>query len=551
VAAAPKLRYVPLGGLGEVGLNMWALEWEGQVLVVDAGLMFPTEEMLGVDLVIPDVSWLLETGRRVLGIFLTHGHEDHIGALPYVLKRLNVPVYGTRMTLGLARHRLKEHRILRESDLREVRAGDRVQLGPFRVEAVAVCHSIPDGVALAVQTPVGRVVYTSDFKLDPDPLYGPPTDIDRFRRLGDEGVLLLLSDSTNAERPGVSGKERELVPVFETIFSQAPARIVVCSFASNIHRIQQVVSLAAHHGRRLAVVGRSIQNAFSTARELGFLDVPEGLVAKVEDIAEDPRGVLLCAGSQGEPLSALSRFAAQRHPLVNVKDGDWVLLSARPIPGNERLVSKTINNLYRHGARVFHGDVDHVHVSGHAHREELRQLLEAVRPRFFIPVHGEYRQLVQHAELARETGIGRERMLVVEDGSTVELTADAMAAGEEIGAGFVFVDGVGIGDVEQVVLRDRRHLANDGILVVTVAVDRENGAVRAGPELISRGFIERENSEELMREATEAVLRTIRKFQGGRPQAEILRDAVRETASRFLHKRTKRRPMVIPVVHEI
>ena len=551
MASESKLRYVPLGGLGEVGMNMWALEWQGQVLVVDAGLMFPTEEMLGVDLVIPDVSWLLEQGRQVLGIFLTHGHEDHIGALAYVLKRLNVPVYGTRMTLGLARHRLREHRILRESDLREVRAGDRVQLGPFRVEAVAVCHSIPDGVALAVQTPVGRVVYTSDFKLDPDPLYGPPTDIERFRRLGDEGVLLLLSDSTNAERPGVSGKERELVPVFETIFSQAPARIVVCSFASNIHRIQQVVSLAARHGRRLAVVGRSIQNAFQTARELGFLDVPEGLVARVEDIADDPRAVLVSAGSQGEPLSSLSRFAAQRHPLVNVKDGDWVVLSARPIPGNERLVSKTINNLYRHGARVFHGDGDHVHVSGHACRDELRELLEAVRPRFFIPVHGEYRQLVQHAELARETGIGRERMLVVEDGATVELTADAMAAGTEISAGFVFVDGVGIGDVEQQVLRDRRHLANDGTLVITVAVDRENGAVRAGPELISRGFIERETSEDLMREATEEVLRTLRRFQGGRPQPELLRDAMRDAASRFLHRRTRRRPMVIPVVHEI
>ena len=547
----PKLRYVPLGGLGEVGLNMWALEWEGQVLVVDAGLMFPTEEMLGVDLVIPDVSWLLEEGRRVLGIFLTHGHEDHIGALAFVLKRLNVPVYGTRMTLGLARHRLREHRILRESDLREVSAGDRVQLGPFRIEAVAVCHSIPDCVALSIQTPVGRVVYTSDFKLDPDPLYGPPTDMERFRKLGADGVLLLLGDSTNAERPGVSGKERDLVPVFEEIFRDAPGRIVVCSFASNIHRIQQVVSLAARHGRRLAVVGRSIQNAFQTARELGFLEVPAGLVARIEDVADDPRAVLLCAGSQGEPLSALSRFAAQRHNLVNVKAGDWVLLSARPIPGNERLVNRTINNLYRHGARVFSAETDHVHVSGHAHRDELRQLLDAVRPRYFIPVHGEYRQLVMHANLAREAGITADRVLVVEDGRTVDLTADSMVLGEEIGAGFVFVDGVGIGDVEKAVLRDRRHLANDGILVVTVAIDRENGSVLSGPELISRGFIEKETSEELMRDARQQVLDTVRKFQGDRPDVDILRDAVRDAASRFLHKKTRRRPMVIPVVTEI
>jgi len=547
----PKLRYVPLGGLGEVGLNMWALEWEGQVLVVDAGLMFPTEEMLGVDLVIPDVSWLLEEGRRVLGIFLTHGHEDHIGALAFVLKRLNVPVYGTRMTLGLARHRLREHRILRESDLREVSAGDRVQLGPFRIEAVAVCHSIPDCVALSIQTPVGRVVYTSDFKLDPDPLYGPPTDMERFRKLGADGVLLLLGDSTNAERPGVSGKERDLVPVFEEIFRDAPGRIVVCSFASNIHRIQQVVSLAARHGRRLAVVGRSIQNAFQTARELGFLEVPAGLVARIEDVADDPRAVLLCAGSQGEPLSALSRFAAQRHNLVNVKAGDWVLLSARPIPGNERLVNRTINNLYRHGARVFSAETDHVHVSGHAHRDELRQLLDAVRPRYFIPVHGEYRQLVMHANLAREAGITADRVLVVEDGRTVDLTADSMVLGEEIGAGFVFVDGVGIGDVEKAVLRDRRHLANDGILVVTVAIDREKGSVLSGPELISRGFIEKETSEELMRDARQQVLDTVRKFQGDRPDVDILRDAVRDAASRFLHKKTRRRPMVIPVVTEI
>jgi len=546
-----KLRYVPLGGLGEVGLNMWALEWEGQVLVVDAGLMFPTEEMLGVDLVIPDVSWLLEEGRRVLGIFLTNGHEDHIGALAFVLKRLNVPVYGTRMTLGLARHRLREHRILRESDLREVSAGDRVQLGPFRIEAVAVCHSIPDCVALSIQTPVGRVVYTSDFKLDPDPLYGPPTDMERFRKLGADGVLLLLGDSTNAERPGVSGKERDLVPVFEEIFRDAPGRIVVCSFASNIHRIQQVVSLAARHGRRLAVVGRSIQNAFQTARELGFLEVPAGLVARIEDVADDPRAVLLCAGSQGEPLSALSRFAAQRHNLVNVKAGDWVLLSARPIPGNERLVNRTINNLYRHGARVFSAETDHVHVSGHAHRDELRQLLDAVRPRYFIPVHGEYRQLVMHANLAREASITADRVLVVEDGRTVDLTADSMVLGEEIGAGFVFVDGVGIGDVEKAVLRDRRHLANDGILVVTVAIDRENGSVLSGPELISRGFIEKETSEELMRDARQQVLDTVRKFQGDRPDVDILRAAVRDAASRFLHKKTRRRPMVIPVVTEI
>ena len=558
----PVLRYVPLGGLGEVGLNMWALDWEGQVLVVDAGLMFPREDMLGVDLVIPDVSYLLENDRKVVGIFLTHGHEDHIGALPFVLRRLWGDTYGTRdllpppvlgtpLTLGLARNRLREHRVLRETDLRTVGPGDRVQLGPFRVEPIAVCHSIPGAVALSIETPVGRVVYTSDFKLDPDPLYGPPTDIERFRRLGDEGVLLLLGDSTNAERAGHSGKERDLVSVFERIFDEAPGRIVVSTFASNIHRIQQVVTLAERHGRRVAVIGRSIQNALRAARELGELTVAEATIVPIEDAGSDPRLVLLCAGSQGEPVSALARFAARQHPLANVQEGDWVVLSARPIPGNERLVSNTINNLYRHGATVFTGDTDRVHVSGHAFREELRELLDAVRPRFFIPVHGEYRQLVNHARIARESGIGSDRIMVVEDGREVELTADSMRRGREVQSGLVFVDGLGIGDVEQVVLRDRRQMSQDGIVVVTMAVDRENGALRAGPEIVSRGLIEEEASEDLMRDARSEVIAAVKRLAGARPEEALIQQAVHDTLSRLVWKRTHRRPMVIPVLHEL
>ncbi len=368
------LRYLPLGGLGEVGINMWALEWEDQVLVVDAGLMFPQEDMLGIDLVLPDISYLLEKRRKVLGIFLSHGHEDHIGGLPYALKKINVPVYGTRLTLGLVKPKLKEHRILREADLREVRVGDTVQLGPFRVETVAVCHSIPDAVALAIQTPVGRVVYTSDFKLDPDPPDGHPTDMERFRRLGDEGVRLLLSDSTNAERSGRSGSERDLHRPFERIFGEAPGRIVVANFASNIHRIQHLVRMAVQFDRKVAVVGRSLQTNFKTARELGFLKVPEGLTVQLEnaDKVAPSKLLLLTAGSQGEPMSALARFAAQRHPLVNVLKGDWVVISARPIPGNERMVHQTVNNLYRHGAHVFYSEVGHVHVTGHAQRDESR-----------------------------------------------------------------------------------------------------------------------------------------------------------------------------------
>jgi ribonuclease J len=532
---------------------MWALEWEGKVLVVDAGLMFPQEDMLGIDLVLPDISYLLQSRLEVLGIFLTHGHEDHIGGLPYALKKINVPVYGTRLTLGLVKPKLREHRILRESDLREVRTGDTVQLGPFRVETIAVCHSIPDAVALAIETPVGRVIYTSDFKLDPAPPDGTPTDMDRFRRLGDAGVLLLLSDSTNAEREGRSGSERDLHAPFERIFSQAPSRIVVANFASNIHRVQHLVRMAAQFGRRVAVVGRSLQQNFKTARELGFLDVPEGLTIPLADYESVPPSklLLLTAGSQGEPLSALTRFAAQRHPFINVLKDDWVVISARPVPGNERMVHQTVNNLYRHGARVFYSEVGSVHVTGHAQRDELREMLEAVRPRFFIPVHGEYRQLRLHSELASETGIADDHIAVVEDGEAVELTSDSMSRGDKIIAGLVYVDGLGVGDVEQVVLRDRRHLAEDGILVVTLTVDRDTGTVRAGPELISRGVIEPELSVRLMADARAAVVASITRIADTRADLNLMQETVHDAVSKTVYKQTRRRPMVIPVITEI
>ncbi len=539
-----RLRYLPLGGLGEVGINMWALEWEDKVFVVDAGLMFPQEDMLGIDLVLPDISYLLTGGREVVGIFLTHGHEDHIGGLPYALKKLNVPVFGTRLTLGLVKPKLREHRILRESDLREVRVGDAVQLGPFRVETIAVCHSIPDAVGLSIQTPVGRVVYTSDFKLDSDPPDGHPTDMARFRRLGDEGVLLLLSDSTNSERPGHSGSERDLHAPFEHIFGEAPGRIVVANFASNIHRIQHLVRMAAQFGRRVAVV---------TSRELGFLDVPEGLTIPLEeaDRISPSKLLLLTAGSQGEPMSALTRFAAQRHPVVNVRKGDWVVISARPIPGNERMVHQTVNNLYRHGARVFYSEVGNVHVTGHAHRDELREMVEAVRPRYFIPVHGEYRQLLLHAELAREAGVADDRVIVVEDGEAVELDGDTIARAGKIATGLVFVDGLGVGDVEQVVLRDRRHLAEDGILIVTMTIARDTGALQAGPDLVSRGVIEPELSTRLMADAKRAAMEAISRFAQTRADTAQKQEAIHDAVSRTVYRQTRRRPMVIPVITEI
>ena len=549
-----RLRYLPLGGLGEIGINMWALEWDNKIFVVDAGLMFPQEDMPGIDLVLPDISYLLQRNKEVLGIFLTHGHEDHIGGLPYALKKINVPVYGTRLTLGLVKPKLKEHRFLREADLREVRVGDSVQLGPFRVETIAVCHSIPDAVALSIDTPVGKVVYTSDFKLDPDPPDGLPTDMARFRKIGGEGVLLLLSDSTNAERAGRSGSERDLHAPLEQIFSEAPGRIVVANFASNIHRIQHLVRMASQFGRRVAVVGRSLQTNFKTSRELGFLKVPDGLTVPLEDIDSVPPSklLLLTAGSQGEPMSALSRFAAQRHPFVNVVKGDWVVISARPIPGNERSVHQTVNNLYRHGAAwVFYAEVGNVHVTGHAQRDELREMLDAVRPRNFIPVHGEYRQLLLHSEIAREAGIPEDRIIVVEDGQTVELDATTIKRGDKIATGLIYVDGLGVGDVEQVVLRDRRHLAEDGILVVTLTLDRDAGSVRAGPDLISRGLIEPELSAKLMADARVAVIQSIGRLAETHADVNLLKEAIHDAVSKTVWRQTRRRPMVIPVITEI
>ena len=549
-----RLRYLPLGGLGEIGINMWALEWDGKILVVDAGLMFPQEDMPGIDLVLPDISYLLQPKKEVLGIVLTHGHEDHIGGLPYALKKVNVPVYGTRLTLGLVKPKLKEHRFLREADLREVRVGDSVQLGPFRVETIAVCHSIPDAVALAIDTPVGTVVYTSDFKLDPSPPDGLPTDIARFRKIGDAGVLLLLSDSTNAERAGHSGSERDLHAPLEQIFSGAPGRIVVANFASNIHRIQHLVRMAGQFGRRVAVVGRSLQTNFKTSRELGFLKVPDGLTVPLDDIDKVPPSklLLLTAGSQGEPMSALARFAAQRHPFVNVLKGDWVVISARPIPGNERSVHQTVNNLYRHGAdRVFYAEVGNVHVTGHAQRDELREILDAVRPRNFIPVHGEYRQLLLHSEIAREAGIAQDRIIVVEDGETVELDAHSFKRGDKIATGLIYVDGLGVGDVEQVVLRDRRHLAEDGILIVTLTLDRDAGMIRAGPDLISRGVIEPELSAKLMADARIAVIQGIGRLAETHADVNLLKEAIHDAISKTVWRQTRRRPMVIPVITEI
>ena len=544
-----KLRYIPLGGLGEVGRNMWALEWDNQVLVIDSGLMFPREDMPGVDLVIPDISYLLRKDKKVLGIVLTHGHEDHIGALPFVLKRLNVPVYGSRLTLGLVKPKLKEHRTLREADLREARMGDLFQLGPFRVELIAVCHSIPDAAALAIKTPAGVVVYTGDFKLDDDPPEGRPTDLARLAQIGREGVLLLLSDSTNAEREGHSGSERDLIEPFERIFRDAPARIIVASFASNLHRIQQLITLAEEFDRRIVVAGRSLQTNVKTAQELGFLRVPPGMMVPLKqvDSVTPAKLLLLMAGSQGEPMSSLSRYANRSHPAVVVREGDWVVISATPIPGNETLVNRTINNLYKHGGEVFYSTTAKVHVSGHAYRDEIRVMLDTVRPRFFIPVHGEFRQLLHNSRIALAAGIAKENLRIVEDGQVVLLTPVSIELGEQVPAGYVFVDGLGIGDVEQVVLRDRSHLAGDGMVIVTIGLDRTTGVLRSGPDLISRGFMEEGAGTEVLDEARRTVIADLARFEG-EPEPALVRETAHDAVQRVIWRRTKRQPMVIPVL---
>ncbi|GAC1658954.1 MAG: ribonuclease J [Candidatus Dormibacteraceae bacterium] len=547
-----KLKYIPLGGLGEVGRNMWALEWDNQVLVVDSGLMFPKEEMHGVDLVIPDITYLLDPRRRVHGIVLTHGHEDHIGALPFVLKRLNVPVFSARLTLGLVKPKLKEHRILREADLREVKMGDRFQVGPFKVELIPVCHSIPDAAALAIRTPIGMVVYTGDFKLDEDPPNGRPTDLLRLRQIGDNGVVLMLSDSTNAEREGHSGSERDLIEPFERIFRDAPGRIIVATFASNLHRIQQLLTLAEEFDRRVAVAGRSLQTNIKTAQELGFLTVPQGMIVPLKQVDEIPPAklLLLTAGSQGEPMSSLSRYANRSHPAVGVREGDWVVISATPIPGNETLVSRTINNLYKHGGEVFYSTTAKVHVSGHAYREELTTMLQAIRPRFFIPVHGEYRQLLHHSRLALAAGVPAANVRIIENGQSMLVTAESLEKGETVPAGYVYVDGLGIGDVEQVVLRDRSLLAADGMVIVTVGVDSATGTIRSGPELITRGFMEEDSSAPVLAEARRAVVDGLRRFQG-EPELPTMMETVHDAVQRVIYKRTQRQPVVIPVVTEV
>jgi ribonuclease J len=552
------LRMVPLGGLGEIGKNMMVLESGENIIIIDAGLMFPNSEMLGVDVVIPDVEYLLDREEWIRGIFLTHGHEDHIGALAYIIEEgIRAPVYATALTRGLLEGKLAEQRILGQVALHTITSDDVIDMDPFTVEFFHTCHSFPDSVGVSVNTPAGRVIATSDYKFDPTPVDGKPTEVDKLQRWGDEGVLLLLADSTNVERPGTTPSERKVEASLEGIFGEAPGRIILATFASNISRVQQIINVSRRHGRRIGAVGRSMVNNINIAMRLGYLDLtPEELLTPGE-MEKLPAGqvTIVATGSQGEPTSAMVRMSMADHRQLTLRKGDTVVLSAVPIPGNEELFNRTVDNLYRQGAKViYHELADHVHVSGHGGKDDYRHMLELTRPQCFIPVHGEYRHLVLHGDLAEEVGLKRRNIFVIEDGQVVEFgryddenPEIEARLGEHVNAGHVFVDGLGVGDVGSVVLRDRRHLGTNGFIVCIVALDEYDGKIIFGPEIISRGFVYMRDNEGLIRRATETVRNEI---VAGAPAAALSRK-IRNALTTFCIKEMGRRPMILPMVLEV
>jgi ribonuclease J len=550
----PAVRLIPLGGLGEIGLNMMLVEFGDDLIAVDCGLMFPDpDELPGIDYVIPDFSYALAKRENFRAVFLTHGHEDHIGALPYLLREARVPVYGTPMTLALVAERLREHDLLEGAELRAMRPRDRIEAGPFRVEPIRVTHSIVDGIGLAIDTPVGTLVHTGDFKLDPSPLDGELPDYRKFAELGEQGVLVLCSDSTNVDRPGHTRSEMEVGTALRERFQQAPGRIILATFASHIHRIQQVLTLAAEHGRRVALVGMSMQRNVVLAAELGYLRIPPDVLLPLEELALLPLGrqVILSTGSQGEPNSALALIAAGEHKAVQIDRGDLVIVSARVIPGHERTVGRVINALLRLGAEVLYEDNAFVHVSGHASQEDLKLMLTLTRPRYFIPVHGEYRHLLGHARLAASVGLAPDRIFLLEDGIGLEVTKTAARVVGRYPAGRVLVDGKGVGDIGAVVLRDRQLLAQDGLVAVSLVVNRQ-GAVVAGPEIVSRGFIHVKENEPLLEELRATIRAALAARVATTPvDREAIGALVRTTVRHFITQRFQRKPVVLPVVLEV
>ena len=555
MARKPKLRLVSLGGLGEIGKNMYVYECGRDIIVIDSGMAFPDDDLLGVDMVIPDITYLKKNKDKIRAIILTHGHEDHIGALPYVLRELDVPVYGTRLTLGLVETKLKEHGMLSKVKLVCVKASDIVKIGNFSVEFIRSNHSIADAVALAVHTPEGVVIHTGDFKIDCTPIAGSMIDLGRLGELGREGVLALLSDSTNVERRGYTMSESTVGETFDGIFANhTKQRIIVATFASNIHRVQQVINSAVKYGRKVAVSGRSMENIVEVAMTLGYMDIPKGTLISLDDINKyKPHQVVLCTtGSQGEPMSALSRMAFAGHKKVEITRNDLVIISANPIPGNEKLVAKVIDELFKHGAEVIYEALDEVHVSGHACQEELKIMLAVTQPKFFIPMHGEYRHLETHARLAEKVGIPKENIFIMNIGQVLELDGRTAKIATTVPSGRILVDGLGVGDVGTIVLRDRKHLAQDGLIVVIITISSETKAPVSDPDIISRGFVYVRESENLMDSIRDIVKVSVNNCaQNGVTDWATLKTEIKNDLSSFLYNNTKRNPMILPVIMEV
>ena len=548
-------RIIPLGGLGEIGKNMTAIEYRGKIVVVDCGIEFPRDEMLGIDLILPDISWLLERRDDVLAFVITHGHEDHHGALPFVLKQLNRPVYGSRFTLALIKSKLDEHGLLKVVELNEVSETSRFRLGPFELSFVAVSHSVPDALSVVVGTDIGAIIITGDYKFDHTPIDGRITDVNTFAQLGQQGVLALLADSTNAETPGSTASESIVGQAFHQIFAEAEGRVIVACFASHIHRVQQAIEIAHLHGRKFALSGRSMQKNVNIARNLGILRVPEGSQIKLTDIDQyRPEEILIIStGSQGEPLSALTRMAFDDHPQVGLHEGDTVVISAHPIPGNEVSVTTTVNRLLKVGATVIWGRNSGVHVSGHAAQEDMRMMLNLVRPRYFVPVHGEYRHQHIHAELARQSGLGDEDIFILENGDVLELDLESGDIVDKVATGMAFVDGFEIGDAEGLVLRDRRQLAGDGILIAVVTVDAQRGDTVAPPELVARGFLHNDaRLQEVLEECSTALDELMSKLGAEHVIGQrLIKEDIKDRLAELVYSRTRRRPLIMPVVVEV
>lgn len=551
----PKLRVISLGGLQEIGKNMTVFEYDKDIIIVDCGLAFPEDEMLGIDLVIPDISYLEKNKDKVRGIVLTHGHEDHIGALPYVLKDLNVPVFGTLLTVGLLENKLKEHNLMDSTKRHVVVPGESIKLGCFTVEFIHTNHSIADAVALAIHTPVGVVVHTGDFKVDYTPIDGGAIDLQRFAELGKEGVLLLLSDSTNAARPGFTMSEKTVGGVFDRIFEETPDnRIMIATFSSNIHRIQQIVNSAVKFKRKIAIIGRSMLNAVKTSIELDYLEMPDNTLIDISEIKNysDNELVIITTGSQGEPMSALSRIAASEHKQVSVKPDDKIIFSSSSIPGNEKMISRVVNELIKKGADVVYEGMADVHVSGHACQEELKLMLTLTKPKFFMPVHGEYAHLTSHKDVAVSLGMNKRNIFIMSIGEVLELSKNEAKVNGTVKSGQVLIDGLGIGDVGNIVLRDRKHLSEDGLMIVVVAMEKESGAVISGPDIISRGFVYVRESEDLMDGAREAVAAVLEECEyKNNTSWNYIKNLIKDELKNYVWQKTKRSPMILPIIMEV